>query len=336
MDPISQGALGAIAAASVALPEKVRQATLVGWAAGMLADADIFIRSESDPLMNIEYHRHFSHSLLFIPVGGLIAALVFWMLFRRRVAFRELFLYAVVGYATGGLLDACTSYGTRLLWPFSDMRVAWNIISIIDPVFTGTILVLIAVGVWRKSVKASRVAWGFALFYFAFGFVQNHRAMNVLEGLAENRGHETASRFTAKPSIGSLVLWRGIYEYGDRIYVDAIRVSYVGGEAKVYPGTSVEKVEVAEERALIGDGSVLAYDIERFDHFSDGYLSRHPEDPLVLGDARYALMPDSVYPLWGIEVDATRADEHAPFISFRSADQRQVDRLWLMMRGEEL
>ncbi|MGY8696221.1 MAG: metal-dependent hydrolase, partial [Verrucomicrobiia bacterium] len=72
MDPITQGAIGAIVATAVAPAKRVRLAAFVGWAGGMLADADIFIRSASDPLLNIEYHRHFSHSLLFIPIGTLI------------------------------------------------------------------------------------------------------------------------------------------------------------------------------------------------------------------------------------------------------------------------
>ena len=84
MDPITQGAIGAIVATAVAPAKHVRLAAFVGWAGGMLADADIFIRSASDPLLNIEYHRHFSHSLLFIPVGALICAAFVWMFVRKR------------------------------------------------------------------------------------------------------------------------------------------------------------------------------------------------------------------------------------------------------------
>ena len=52
---------------------------MVGLAAGLLADADVLISSANDPLLNIEYHRHFSHSLFFIPIGAAIA----WMLGRK-------------------------------------------------------------------------------------------------------------------------------------------------------------------------------------------------------------------------------------------------------------
>ena len=158
MDPISQGALGAVAGASCADRTTVRKAVAVGGAAGMLADADIFISSASDPLLIIEYHRHFSHSLVFIPLGALLCAGVFWLLTAKRwqLSFRQLYLFSLAGYSTSGLLDACTSYGTHLLWPFSDARTAWSIISIIDPIFTVMLLIAIVTGALEQRFAILR------------------------------------------------------------------------------------------------------------------------------------------------------------------------------------
>ena len=78
MDPFTQGLLGGAAAASVARSRHTRLAAGIGFAAGILADADILIRSASDPLLNVEYHRHFTHALVFIPVGGLIVEPGLW------------------------------------------------------------------------------------------------------------------------------------------------------------------------------------------------------------------------------------------------------------------
>ena len=64
----------------------------------------------------------------------LLCALVLHHLLGRRrgLSFRQSWLYCTAGYATHAVLDACTTYGTMLLWPFSDARFAWNTISIID------------------------------------------------------------------------------------------------------------------------------------------------------------------------------------------------------------
>ena len=43
---------------------------------------------------------------------------------------------AVVGYLSHILLDACTSFGTQVLWPLTDRRFAASIVAVIDPVVT--------------------------------------------------------------------------------------------------------------------------------------------------------------------------------------------------------
>jgi inner membrane protein len=67
MDPISQGLVGATAAQSGADKEKLRPAAFAGAVSAMIADLDYYIHIPSDPLFNIEIHRQFSHSLIFIP-----------------------------------------------------------------------------------------------------------------------------------------------------------------------------------------------------------------------------------------------------------------------------
>ena len=72
MDVITQGLLGGVLAQSAANRNEKKWATLAGVASGLVADADVLIYSSSDPLLNIEYHRHFSHALVFIPFGAAI------------------------------------------------------------------------------------------------------------------------------------------------------------------------------------------------------------------------------------------------------------------------
>ncbi len=335
MDPISQGALGALAAATVSKPDRFRYAVAIGWIGGMLADADIFIRSETDPLLNIEYHRHFSHSLIFIPIGGLVCAGLLWLFLRSRVGFRELLPYATAGYATCGLLDACTSYGTQLLWPFSNLRIAWSVISIIDPVFTGTILCLLGLGWIRSGRKWIWLGCGFVLAYLSLGALQNQRALSALVELAESRGDANADRFTVKPSIGNLVVWRGIYEIEGELQVDAIRVSPLSGEIRVYEGERIQRVDLKRLKDALPEGSELRRDLDRFDHFSAGYLGWHPDNPNVIGDARYAMLPQSSIPLWGIEFDPSQPNRHAPFLNFRQRDPDAFKTLWSQIIGEE-
>lgn len=337
MDPISQGALGAVAAAVCADRTTLRKAVVVGWAAGMLADADVFISSASDPLLNVEYHRHFTHSLVFIPVGALLCAGLFWLLTRRRwrLPVGRLYGFALAGYATAGLLDACTSYGTRLLWPFSDLRVAWNIISIIDPLFTGMLLIMIVIGFLKRRPRWLRAGLVWVCCYLALGVVLRERTTGLQRQLAEQRGHAVVGRSTVKPSIGNLLLWRSVYEHDGRFYVDAIRTGLIGAP-RIYEGSAVPVMEVEHLRAELPANSQLAKDLARFEHFSDGFLAEHPSQPDVLGDLRYALLPQSVQPLWGIRIDRSKADQHVPFENFREVAKEDRRALLQMLRGADL
>ena len=60
-----------------------RVAALAGAIGGELPDADILLPF-ADPALPMEYHRHFTHALAFIPVAGLLALLPFLVRARWR------------------------------------------------------------------------------------------------------------------------------------------------------------------------------------------------------------------------------------------------------------
>jgi inner membrane protein len=120
MDILTQGLLGSAMAQAGAKEGEYKPAALIGFGAGLLADADVLIRSSNDSLLALEFHRHFTHSLVFIPFGAAIAAGLMWPLAKKHLAFRRVYVFCLLGYCLSGLLDACTSYGTHLLWPFSE------------------------------------------------------------------------------------------------------------------------------------------------------------------------------------------------------------------------
>ena len=84
MDPLTQGLAGAALPQAAARRGAVAIAGLLGFLAGMTPDLDVLIRSSEDPLLFLEYHRQFTHSLVFIPVGGALCALLLHPLLGRR------------------------------------------------------------------------------------------------------------------------------------------------------------------------------------------------------------------------------------------------------------
>ncbi|SEG13074.1 metal-dependent hydrolase [Nitrosomonas ureae] len=334
MDLITQGLLGATMAQSGARQQETRMATGIGFLAGIAADADILIQSENDPLLNIEFHRHFTHSLFFVPLGALIVALLLWPFLRKHLPFARLYLFTFLGYYLSGVLDAFTSYGTHLLWPLSDERMALSIISVVDPVFT---LILLAAGVmaYRKyNHNAARVGLLLAAIYLSFGWMQLQRAETVAESMIAARGQQ-AEQLLVKPTLANLLLWRSIYEFEGKLYVDAIRVGLFS-EPRIYAGESIKKFVLERDLSTLPSSSVLAQDVARFSHFSAGLLAIRPEQPNVLVDVRYSNLPMTLAPLWGIEINPEQPDQHAKYMLYRDSSRATREKFITLLLGGHL
>ena len=334
MDIITQGLLGAVLAQTVSKNKDVRIATAIGFLAGLVADADALIRSSSDPLLNIEFHRHFSHSLIFIPIGGLLAALILWPFLRKRLPFKRLLLFTLLGYATSGLLDACTSYGTQLLWPFSDERVAWSIIAIVDPVFSLILVVSLGIGLLYRKPAATQIGLMLASTYLLFGFWQHQNAYDTAQALAQQRGHHV-DRMMVKPTMANLVLWRSIYQSGDHFYVDGIRLRFLDQD-KIYPGGSAKRFSADLDMPDLDPDSALNHDINRFLYFSNDYVIIDPQRSQVLVDLRYSMLPTGLSPLWGIDMNVKTKDQHAAFINYRDSSTETRGHFIDMLLGRPL
>ncbi|MCW9056553.1 MAG: metal-dependent hydrolase, partial [Gammaproteobacteria bacterium] len=329
MDILTQGLLGAVLAQSVAKKEEVKIASIVGFASGLLADADVLIQSSSDTLLTIEYHRHFTHSIFFIPFGALVAALLLWPLVKKYLTFPKLYLFSLAGYSLSGFLDACTSYGTHLFWPLSDERVSFHLISIIDPIFTITLLVACIYSIRKANINFARMGLSLAGIYLLIGWIQLQRAESVIRDFASTRGHDV-QQLVVKPTLGNLLLWRSIYQYEQRFYIDAIRVGLFS-DSRLYEGASIQVFNPQVELQGIEKTSLLYQDIMRFMSFSDDYVAMHSSYNNVLSDIRYSNQPTGLDPLWGIQIDVSKPEQHAKFSIYRNISKQHRQNYFAML-----
>lgn len=332
MDPVSHALLGAAAAQSLRrTPAPL--AALAGVAGALLPDADVLIGSDTDPLLTLEYHRQFSHAFAAAPVGALVVALVLWLLTRRRHAFAALYVPALAGYVSAILLDACTSYGTQLLWPWSAERFSAGIVAVVDPVVTVALAIGVFLALRKGRARPARAALAVVALYLGFGWLQHERAERLVARAAEARGHALAMH-AVKPTLGNLLLWRSVYLTGETFVVDAVRVGVLGA-SKLHPGGAVPRLVPVDLVPPLSPGSVQAADAARFAQVSEGYLARHPTLPHVIGDVRYSMLPDSTRPLWGIEIDPAREDAHVAFRTFRDLGEAERRRFLDLLLGRE-
>ena len=332
MDPLSQGVVGVIAAQQTANRKHLLIASVLGFFAGMSADLDIFIKSSQDPLFSLEFHRQFTHSILFMPFGGLICALFFYYLFlqKKDISFKQTYIYSTLGYATHGLLDACTTYGTQLFWPFTNDRIAWNTISIIDPLFTLPILFLILFAVIKNNKKYSYMALSWVLIYSSLVFIQKDRAIETVKKLAQSRGHEVIN-IEAKPSFANIIVWKTIYTTQTHYYIDAVRA---GLNTRIIEGVKIGKFNIQKSFPWLDPQSQQAKDIERFRWFSNGYIAISHNNPNHIIDIRYSMLPNEGHGLWGIELNPDGDNQvYIKRIFNRRSDMSTYIKLWNMISG---
>lgn len=337
MDPLTHASFG-VACALVAAGRNANRGhvALAGLAGGLLPDVDIFFTSKSDPLFNIEYHRHFTHSVVLSPLMALLAAGITWLLlFRQRAAFRSLFWPAWVAVLSHIFCDLWTSYGTRAAWPFTDTRYALHWISVVDPLLTLPLIAMVLWAVWRLRQRAVWLGLIWTTAYLTLGIVQKQRAAAALESWVTEQGNEAAVwRTQVKPSFANLIVWRALAEKNGRLQVFAIRCGL--GAPVFLPGESTRMfadAEAARQHYGLPVDSGQARDIRRFHHFSDGWVGPHPEDPSVLADLRYAALPNEVAPMWGIRMKPDQPGATIDWVSRAGLNDRPWGKLWAMISG---
>ncbi len=331
MDSITQGLLGAAVTQALLGHRLGRRAWIYGAVGGMAADLDIFIRSPTDPLVGWRYHRHFTHSLAFVPIGGVLAALP-WIL-RKRFAQdrRDIILGTTAGYATHALLDAFTSYGTMLLWPLSDMRVAWSWVAIVDPIYSGILIAGVILAARRVSRRPARIALLLSSLYLAFGFVQRSRALGAARQLAQERGHPI-ERIDAYPSPPTNLIWRTTYLSEGRVWVDHARLPW-WGPAAVREGSSIELATEDNLPAAVRDSPEALEGFRLFQWFARGWVGWDPAAPDVVGDLRYGGPEESsVSSMWGVVL---RPEGQPVVDSYRADMSNAMGRRWSTLLGED-
>lgn len=306
MDSITQGVLGAAAAQS-ALARRLPKGTgrvgagWIGAIGGMAADLDVFIYSLNDPTVGWTFHRHFTHSLIFIPVGGLIAALPFLLMKRFKGYRREVILASIIGYATHGLLDMFTSYGTQLFWPFTNLRVAWDWMAIVDPVYTIPLWIGVIWTARTHNPKAVRIALLLTSLYICFGGWQHHRAVETQRQLAAMRSHQI-EHSRVMPAPGWLMFWRSVYVSNGRLYSDGIETRWFNSTLALEGGSAdVTTFDDLPVSAQANAESRRRFDV--FNWFADGLIAPIENSPNAYGDMRITSTVEGLTPLWGLQFD---------------------------------
>jgi len=158
MDPVTHGITGALLGKGYFSERYGKVATFACVLGAVFPDIDVTYEGfaefvQHDPLAIVKYHRSITHSFVALPIFALLLAILTraalpWVK-RKYERFRDvespplaiLTLIYGIGIASHIVLDGMTSFGTRMWFPISSTRVAWDLLFIIDFAFTTVILV---------------------------------------------------------------------------------------------------------------------------------------------------------------------------------------------------
>lgn len=302
MDPITHALLGATLAQAFFHKRLGKSAPWIGGLTAMAPDLDIFIRQSSQPLLNLIYHRQFTHALAFVPIGALICTLIWIFIIRRnKTEWPYVYLATFIAYLSHGLLDACTTYGTQLLWPWSDTRIAWDIIFIVDPIFTGILLlgVILTYKKWNPNIAKSALFLVAA--YLGFALYQHHQAIKLQLNLASER-QQQISQNRVYPLLPYLFGYRSLYISDQRIYLDNFYFN-LREQGQIVPGISKPLFTQQDLPTSIKNEKNLYQNFIVYQWFTDGYISETSKNPLVLADMRYISQLKPFKALWSLAID---------------------------------
>lgn len=295
MDPVSQAALGAITARSVAPANMAKGVVIAGVALGAAPDLDVVFSIGGDFFDTLKHHRGITHSLIVLLAVGPLAGHWLWRRFGDGLRWRRQHLWwlavATAALLSHPLLDGLTTYGTQWLAPFSDRRFAVDAMPIIDPLYTLILLGGLGAGAWLKSPRCRKasalVALTLSCAYLAYGWAQNREAAQFAAAQLEAEGLADYE-LSAFPTILQVHYRRVVVRTPDEV-----RVGYFStwspcaiewGRAPRASGAAVSALAATDEGRIF-DWFAMGWSFPVVQQVADGFQ-------VTLSDLRYGATLD--------------------------------------------
>lgn len=333
MDSLTQIVLGAAIGEKTLGKKLGNKALLYGAIAGTIPDLDVFVGKWLDPITAIEIHRGFSHSILFFV---LLSPILGWLLCKiekkNNISFKQATIFWFLGLFTHALLDAFTTWGTQLLYPF-DIRFSMHSIFVIDPLYTLPFLVCILLLMRYKRTNPKRqklanlgliISSCYLLFtVFVQQIVKSKFEARLLE---ENISY---NRKITKPSPMNIILWNAIietdtgYYLADYSFFDTQAISF-----NFYPKNADLLTAIQNEKV-----------VRQLQWISEGWwLMTQKDGQLFLNDIRFGLLTaDRQNPEFSFSYELIEDNNSVQAIEvtnkFRGRAGELLSKLWTRLKG---
>jgi inner membrane protein len=194
---------------------------------------------------------------------------------------------------THPILDCFTNYGTQVWQPFSDERVQWTTVSVVDPLYTVPFAICLWVASRFLRDDKRRLIWTAAGILWSCGYLfytywhKNQVNMLFEQALLEKKVAYT--RYYTGPSIMNNIVWYGVAEADSAFYY-----GLYGFNDRERRFTTLSKIPKNAHLSADIPAEARAPRFVRW--FSDGYYNLVPYngDTLRANDLRFGLLGDSL------------------------------------------
>ncbi len=268
-----------------------KRAMLWGALANNYPDIDVAFTPLFRPADALFVHRGITHSFFFV----LLSALVFgYMLSRKEkhgLPFAEWFRFFLLIIMLHPLADSLSGYGTGFFEPFSRARYFFNVLFIIDPLFTFPLLIGTVALLFLKRDSPKRKKWGRAVLVISSMYVLSAIAVkgyveNVFRASAEKQKISYSVHFT-NPTQFNSILWNAILKTDSGFY---------SGYYSLFDRSKDITFRFIPQRDSLARSFAATEDFQKLKRFTQGYyvLSKE-DDKLFLDDLRFGMLGDA----WG-------------------------------------
>lgn len=262
---------------------------LYGAIAGTIPDLDVLVKNFTDTITATEAHRGFSHSIVFcLMASPLLGFIVNKIERKKNLGWKPWAWLFFLGLVTHPLLDMFTTWGTQLFWPF-DVRLAFNSIFVIDPLYTIPLLgcVIYAMCLKRESSRRCKIIltgiiWSSS--YLLLTVVLKFIAFKKFEKALATQNIKY-SEISTRPAPFNTILWnanvdtQGAYLTADYSFFDAQPITF-----EKFPKNRTEEPNFKSAAAR--------KNLERLKDITQGwYLMEQKNEKWYFYDLRFGRMP---------------------------------------------
>jgi len=205
MDTVTHGLTGWLISRAIPTDSGGREATAAAIAGSLLPDADN-VTSLLGSEMYLRLHRGVSHGFPGIAVTSLLVALLIYR-FGKWKDLKKLYLLVFLGQLSHIALDLLNSYGTQIFQPFSDARVSFDILFVVDLVFTGIVVAGLLLS--RRRAAPAQAAMVALCVYVGFATFLHLRVEDAVRSAAERHGVHVVSS-SALPRLPEIEVGNGL------------------------------------------------------------------------------------------------------------------------------